>query len=358
MAEADRAPHVVASRASLRDWQGVQRAYLRVRDGAQSLSLKPLVEHPLRFDRDGVRAAFGLANRPPERPRAPRSFDGARAIDVESIESFERTPLAGIVQQPRAPLTQTSRDFRELFLDETARLHRTSAAAALALGGGLDAALVLAAIRECALPLPALLTLETGFANYDEVAQAEAIARHFSAPLIVVRTAPGALAALLPEAVGHAEAPLYNLHPVGRLALAQAARARGFDALFTGDGADAACCGAPDLDYVPLVAALTTGAGLPLLSPFFEAETIAAARGDDKQQLRSLATALGLPRTLIDAPKRARLMPAIDLSMHLDLATLALLARNLDEPLQLDTDRACVSWITLSLLARQLEGAR
>ena len=352
MAEADRAPRVASSRAPLRDWQGVQRAYLRVRDGAQAASLKLLVERPLRFDRDGVRAAWGVATRPPARASAIRVDE--RAVDDDAIETFERTPFAGIVQRPRALLPHPTRELRDLFLEEIVRLHRTSAAPALALGGGLDAALVLAAIRECALPLPALLTLSTGLADYDEVAQAEAIARHFSAPLIVVRTA---LAALLPHAVALTETPLYNLHPVGRLALAQAARARGFDALFTGDGADAACRGAPDLDYVPLVAALTDGAGVQLRAPFLDPVTIAAARGENKKELRSLATALGLPRTLIEATKRGRMMPAIDLSMHLDRAHAARLARDLDEPLQLDSDRARVSWITLSLLARHLEGA-
>jgi hypothetical protein len=165
--------------------------------------------------------------------------------------------------------------------------------------------------------------------------------------------------ALLPEAVALAEEPLYNLHPVGRLALARAARARGYETLVTGDGADAAFAGRPDLDYVPLVAALTRGAGLALASPFLEGPvlsgTLARAPDRDKHLLREYATARGLPPWLATRPKRSRWMPPQDLSRHLSPDTLAPLVRELQEEPRLDDDRARVGWATLALLIRSLE---
>lgn len=326
-----------------RDWQGAQSCFVRRRDGARADSLRPLVERPTRFDREGVRAAWGLGARD---SGAPPSV------------------LAGIHHAPRASLPLASRALGESFLsaleEESGRLRAVRGFAALALGGGLDAALVLAGLRAVDAPLPALLTLETGLDGYDEVERAQAIARHFGKPLEIVRAAPGALAALLPRAVSLAETPLHGLHPVGRLALAQAAQARGCAVLFTGDGADAACRGAPDLDYVPIVASLTRGAGLRLASPFFDAQVIAAARdpAEGKEKLRALATALGLPAWITDAPKRARAMPPIDRALFArweDRAQLERLALQLGEPLRLDSERAALSWITLGLLARALE---
>ena len=296
--------------AELRDWHGVRRLYVRD-DGTRAGTLRALIDGPFQFDLDGVRAAWGFGEAP------------------------LRSPVAGIAQAERQALQPSCGSLREAFLAALAP------ADALALGGGLDAALVLAGLRELGLPMPALLTLATGLPGYDEVERAQAIARHFSMPLQVVQVNPATLVELLPQAVAAVETPLYNLHPVSRFALTVQARARGFESMLTGDGADAACAGKADLDYVPLVAALN--AGLKVSSPFFDPQVIAGARGPAKLRLRELAALLGLPDWIAQSPKVARFMPELDLSRY---------------PLQavpeLGEPRPGVRWTTLGLLARHL----
>ncbi|HEX4382212.1 MAG TPA: asparagine synthase-related protein [Myxococcales bacterium] len=292
-----------------RDWHGVRRLYLRGNEEAETL--RALVEESFLFDKLGVEAAWGLAQGP------------------------LRTAVSGISQAACAPAPALEIPLRDAFLSAL------TPADALALGGGLDAALVLAGLRESGLPLPALLTLATGLPGYDEVERASAIAAHFSAPLQVVQVNPETLVELLPQAIACIETPLYNLHPVSRLALSIEARARGYESLLTGDGADAACAGKPDLDYVPLVAALS--AGLRLSSPFFSPQVIAGSRGPAKSKLRELATQLGLPDWIAQSPKRSRLMPELDVSRFGTC-----LAPELGEP------RPGVRWATLGLLARHL----
>jgi asparagine synthetase B (glutamine-hydrolysing) len=303
--------------AELRDWQGVRRLYVRQRDGAQAGTLQRLVETPFQFDRLGVEAAWGFEREP-----------SLRTV-IEGISQAASEAL----YEPRLPL-------REAFLEAVARL---PSGAALALGGGLDGALVLAGLRELGMPMPALLTLETGLAGYVEVDRARAVAKTFAAPLQVVCLQPETLIELLPQAIAAIEAPLYNLHPLSRLALAIEARSRGFTHLITGDGADAACAGKADLDYVPLVAALTECAGLRLASPFFANDVIAGARGADKQKLRELGAQLGLEELITQAPKTPRLMPALDVSRYQALERLA--------P---ELARGDVRSTTLGLLARHL----
>jgi len=292
-----------------RDWHGVRRLYLKGNE--QSGTLRALVEQDFVFDKPGVEAAWGFAPAP------------------------GRSVIAGISQAACAAAVVPRMPLREAFLEALAP------ADALALGGGLDAALVLAGLRELGLPMPALLTLATGLSSYDEVERATAIAAHFSASLQVVQVNPETLLELLPQAIACIETPLYNLHPLSRLALAIEARARGYESLLTGDGADAACAGIPDLDYVPLVAALN--AGLLVVSPFFSPQVIAGSRGPEKSRLRELATQLSLPDWIARSPKKSRLMPDLDVSRFGTCH-----APELGEP------RPGVRWTTLGLLARHL----
>jgi asparagine synthase (glutamine-hydrolysing) len=296
--------------AELRDWHGIRRIYLRS-DGSQGSSLKALVDGPFQFDKLGVEAAWGLAEAP------------------------LRTAVVGISHAACSPLPEARVPLREAFLAAV------EPADALALGGGLDAALVLAGLRELGLPMPELLTLSTGLPGYDEVERASAIAREFDASLQIVQVDPSTLVELLPQAIALIETPLYNLHPVSRLALVLQARARGYSSLLTGDGADAACAGKADLDYVPLVAALSCG--LTLRSPFFSPQVIAGARGPAKQKLRALAASLDLPDWITHSPKVQRSMPPLNLSRH----------GQVDVP-ELGEPRPGVPWATLGLLARHL----
>ena len=328
------------------DWHGLHRRPLRVADGVTAARLRGLVAPSAPLDRRGVLEAWGRADPP-----------------------IDRTVFAGIRWSPRAALRPSdggSRSPGDALMVAVSRLMAAvnSDEIAVALGGGLDAAVALAAWLRVGGPPPRVLTLETGIAAYDEVETAQAIAacEAIGAPIEVVRIEPRAIAALLPEAVMLAERPLYNLHPVARYALARAARARGATTLLTGDGADAILSGIPDDDYTPVVAALVRGAGLRLVSPFFADPFVAAAlaSGPDphKRTVRALARTLGLPDWLTEGCKRPRLFPstgpqALGLDGLWRPEAIARLAGELElEPGRFDP----LCWITLDLLTRALRG--
>ena len=308
-----------------RDWHGLARRYVRA-DGARAVTLAALVTRPVRLSRDGVLAAWG---------------DGTDDL---------ATVLEGVRQAPCAPaLAPSAEPFARALEAAVAAIAGTAVCPVVALGGGVDGAAVLAAWRASGAPMPLVLTLETGLAAYDEVAAAQAIAAAFGARCEVVALPPAALVALAPAAAVIAEAPFYNLHPVHRLALARAAVTRGASTLVTGDGADAVFRGAPDLDYVPIVAALTRSAGLELASPFFSPAVVAATRPDPgKRAIRAYVAAAGLA----PAPKRARSVPALDLKPILDATRIAALAVALDL-----APAATVGWVTLDHLVHALEAA-
>jgi hypothetical protein len=324
-------------------WHGIPRRYLRA-DGARSDRLASLASQPLQWDRVGVLTAWGLADAP------------------------ERTVLRGIstdiaqVQVPAPP----DDGWTQIFEAEVARLARSVEAPVVALGGGLDAAAVLVAWRECGVPLPEVVTLHTGLPDYDEVDQADAIGRALGVAVRAIDVPLEALWSALPDAVAWLETPLYNLHPVGRLALARAVRARGCGTLITGDGADAAFAGRPDWDYVPLVAALTGAAGLRLASPFLAGRTLAATlamgRDPEKRPLRHYLAQRGFPQWLVAKPKRPRWVPCpsplqdLPPAAQVTRSRLDALAAEIDLPVDLEPQRGLVSWVSLGLLSAHLEG--
>ncbi len=330
--------------ASERDWHGAVRRYVRLADGGVAPTLKALVAPAFTLDRVGVEAAWGLREAP------------------------ERTVIAGIQQAPTPGVAPTVRGqvleppasaWAAALQADVAAIATDARAPALALGGGVDAAVVLAAWRASGLPLPAVYTLATGLARYDEVGPAQAIASALGARCEVIRVAPDCLVEMLPSSIAAAETPLYNLHPVSRFALATQLKQRGHDVLVTGDGADAAFLGRPDWDYVPVMAALTASAGLKLSSPFFSSSTLSAtlrlAPDRDKRVARDYALSAGLPKCLVDAPKRPRWMPPLELDGLLDTRDMERLSRALGRTLTLDSDRARVGLVTLGLLVRHLE---
>jgi len=246
---------------------------------------------------------------------------------------------------------QPSGGFLASFEAEVARIAAGARDPIVALGGGLDAAAVLVAWRASGVAMPAVATLATGLLDYDEVAEAEAIAKALDVRCEVLRVTPSELVALAPDAAIAAETPLYNLHPVHRLAVARAARATGAATLVTGDGADACFAGRPDLDYVPIVAALTGAGRLALASPFLAPAVIAATPQDPRKHLLRdyLREHLG---ALADRPKHVRLLPP--LALPLDRARIDLLAHTLGLPLQLERDHRRVGWHTLDHVVRHL----
>ena len=306
-----------------RDWHGVTPAYRRD-DGARATSLFDL---PGALARDGVLAAWG------------------------ELDDPFATVVAGVRREPCAAIAPVAGGFLASFEAEVARIAAGARDPIVALGGGLDAAAVLVAWRASGVAMPAVATLATGLLDYDEVAEAEAIAKALDVRCEVLRVTPSELVALAPDAAIAAETPLYNLHPVHRLAVARAARATGAATLVTGDGADACFAGRPDLDYVPIVAALTGAGRLALASPFLAPAVIAATPQDPRKHLLRdyLREHLG---ALADRPKHVRLLPP--LALPLDRARIDLLAHTLGLPLQLERDHRRVGWHTLDHVVRHL----
>jgi asparagine synthetase B (glutamine-hydrolysing) len=301
-------------------------------------SLQALARTPLALSAHGILSAWG---REPD-PRATVLED----VELDSDDFVEPLPCASL---PWARVLE----------EQVAEIAATASATALALGGGLDAAAVLAAWRRSGAPLPAVMTIETGLGDYDETEGARAIAASFGLKVETVFVPPEHVVELLPEAVETAATPLYNLHPVARFALCRAARERGYQTLITGDGADAAFAGAPDFDYVPVVAALSESTGMKLASPFLDGPaldaTLSAGRDPGKTKLREYVREQGLPAWLAARPKCARLMPAIDLGRVLRRGPVRELSERLGIALSLDSDRERVGWVTLDFLVRSLE---
>jgi len=196
--------------------------------------------------------------------------------------------------------------------------------------------------------MPAVATMATGLAGYDEVDAAVTIAARYGCTCETVEISVDDIVDAIPEAAVVGETPLYNLHPVTRLVLARELARRGFATLVTGDGGDAAFAGVPDHDYVPIVAAYTSAYlahASPYVDPIVIAASIAAGSGaDDRGVLRGYVGD--------DRPKRPRMMPALDVARVIDRARIDQLARQLGL-----APRADVRWATLDYLVRDLESS-
>ena len=325
----------------VRDWHGVRRSYFRSSEPVTASHLrsrlKECVALPLRVSRQGLLAAWGELSAP----------------WLTFVEGVRQLPCGyGLELSPSS--ASVSGSLRRA----VERLTRECPSPVLALGGGLDSAVVLALWRETGAPLPRLATLRTGLGAYDETERAAAVGAHFDAPLEIVSTDASEIATRVLDAVAAAETPLYNLHPVSRLLLAEKLAGSGAQTLVTGDGADALSRGRPDTDYVPLVAAMTTAGGLANASPFLCDDVVATILGGgpdrEKRALRALGRELGLPSWLTGARKSPRFMPPVDIETLVNRHALEKLAAHVDLALQLGSDRQRVGWVSASLLAREL----
>ncbi len=294
-----------ASPVAARDPLGSTSVYY-CDDGRFGPRVRPLLKtnvlaHAL--DPSGVAFAWGLAG------DASRScFAGIRRLAPGQL-------LCGDGRIVERSCGLASHSLIDALLAETERILRSPVA--LWLSGGLDSALLLAlAVSLGKTPRTYVLRpLLDGTSGYDESDAAVATARALGVEVEIIDATQDDFIAALPAAVAAAETPFWNLHPVSKRLLADRARADGFSAVLTGDGADEAFASAPTDDYLPLVAAITASCGIALRSPFFAETEVAAARATDvgKQALRDLARAF-LPASICDAPKRARLAPTIGLS--------------------------------------------
>ncbi len=233
---------------------------------------------------------------------------GGFVIDPEGVrealgeaQATGRTIVQGIARSTTALAAPPSASPRPLWdaLEQTLG-DLPSGRVALAVSGGLDSALLWAALGDRAQAF----TLATRLPGYCEVDDTLALARHLGLDLEVVEASADDVVEAAPRAVLAAETPLYNLHPVARLLLAERIRAAGFDVLVTGDGADEVCRGETGEDYLPIVGALMLEAGLEPVAPLLDDRVRAAMpRHPAKRALRELALRLGVPSAHAERPK-------------------------------------------------------
>jgi asparagine synthase (glutamine-hydrolysing) len=332
-----------------RDLHGLRRLYYRSEGGA-ARSLRELVSsRDTGLDPVGVSFAFGEIAETSHTwlqgikrvPRGHRLSGAPGAWQIEAASPQEERTARGLERGLLAALDSVVGRGRRV---------------ALALSGGLDSALLLALIASSfrsAMPAVYMLAPRLpGGAAYDESAAATRLARSLELKPIVIEAAEQDFLLGLPACVAQAETPLFNVHPVAKHLLFEQLASDGIDVVITGDGADQVFAGAPSEIYLPIVGALAEASGVTLCCPFLDEAVIALAAGSapdpHKTALREVARGK-LPDTLVDAPKVARLAPAIDLSRFEDLPRFERLAKLLDRPLRLDTPRDRVAWTTLSL---------
>jgi asparagine synthetase B (glutamine-hydrolysing) len=294
-----------------RDRLGAERLLFDPGSGAHARDLRTLLLRvpSLRWsglDSRGVDAAWGLVDAPDR-----TCLRGVRAVPpgMALVTRAEGVAVAPASVPPcDAPLDA-------VLIDAASRALGSARRPVVALGGGIDGPLAVLAARRAGVVVAEALHLAIPGSSYDESAEARAAAEALGLALHEIAVTTHDLARELPRAVGLAETPLYNLHPVSRVILARVAAARGHDVLVTGDGADQASRGATEAaDYVPIVAAITRRSGMGLASPFLDDAVVALlARSPDpgKKALRELAVAWGLPRALAERGKVPAFAPAL-----------------------------------------------
>ena len=188
----------------------------------------------------------------------------------------------------------------------TTVLNRLPAGRAIpvALSGGLDSWVLALLLRQAGFRVHGL-TLVSGVSGYCEYEQVDSLARRFD---MEVEPIPAAdFEAALPRFLAITGTPIYNLHPISKLLLAEAAAARELSFLVTGDAADQVFRCETSCDLLPLTQSCFRHAGVELITPFLAPEVRALCVEPDphKLPLRQLAAALGIP----DIPKRPTLYP-------------------------------------------------
>lgn len=253
----------------------------------------------------------------------------------------------------REPIA-TPGDLESLLLAAVGRMRADTPRMAIALSGGLDSALLAALAPD----LPAYV-LVPRIPGYNEREAALQTARDLGLTVRVIEVDAADFTRALPRAIAAIETPLYNLHPVAKLLLADAVRADGIEGLLTGDGADQLLGRDRSADYLPLVGAMFEAAGVRLLSPFLDEDVMAACLAlppdPEKHCLRAIADRHPVPAPLVREPKRGGWAPPMDLSAY--SGTVERFVRRIGRnPVCLSSldDRERTLWTTLALLAEEL----
>ncbi|AOR66641.1 asparagine synthase [Burkholderia stabilis] len=321
----------------------------------------------------GIGAVLHAAGQPAGAPDATAIagyLSGARLVgrtvlrDVLAVppgHALLRSPQ-GLAVQP-APERPQHADLETVLRASLQRALDSGKRVALALSGGLDSALLLALLRELgAQQHVTSYILATDMPDYCERDAALELATQMQATVKIVRVTEADFVAALPRTTHAVEEPMFNLHPVAKLLLAEAMAADGVEVAITGDGADQVLRRDQSANYLPLCHALFDAASVDLHPPFVDAAVVAhltsIAPDPNKQCLRDLGARLNLPDRLVHGPKRGRLAPAMDLTALLDRDRARALADMLGlaaPALEADTER--VLWTTLTLILDHFDAA-
>jgi asparagine synthase (glutamine-hydrolysing) len=268
---------------------------------------------------------------------------------------IESPPGLEVREAHDGPAQPRPADLETLLRASLQRALESGKRVALALSGGLDSALLLALLRELgAQQQVGSYILATGMPDYCEEDAALELAAQMQAKVKIVRANESDFVGALPGTTRIVEEPMFNLHPVAKLLLAEAMAEDGIELAISGDGADQVLRRDQSANYLPLCNALFDAASVSLYPPFVDPAVVAHLTSmepdPNKQCLRELGERLKLPERLVRGPKRSRLAPAMDLGGLLDRERFRALAASLDLPaptLQTDTER--VLWTTLTL---------
>ncbi|SAI34489.1 O-antigen biosynthesis aminotransferase [Bordetella ansorpii] len=347
------------------------RGYLSEMRGGQSTGASGGVRHDVREASLGI--CMPGANRDEQRrdsQASPRHEirSSARLAGRTVLRNVRAVPPGHMLERTSSglrvharPIAPQPGDLQALLRDAIQRVLASGQRVALALSGGLDSALLLVLLKELGVQqdIPAYI-LATGMPDYCERDAALDIAQRLGARVKVVQVTGPDFVRALPRATRCVEEPMFNLHPVAKLLLAEAMAADGIQAALSGDGADQVMRRDVSANYLPLCNALFGAASVRLHAPFIDTAVvqhlISLPPDPGKQCLRDLGSTLGLPDRLVRGPKRGRLAPAMDLSSVMDRGRILALAGmlNLDAP-TLDTDIERMQWTTLALTLDHLQ---
>jgi asparagine synthase (glutamine-hydrolysing) len=259
---------------------------------------------------------------------------------------------SGLRMKNRAIGESRSTDLFELLRSAISEQVPRHKKCALALSGGLDSAIVLAFTKNVLnLDIP-VFTVATDMQDYCELEATRRTARHFGVDLTVLHATEADFINMLPDVIGSAEVPLYNLHPVSKMILCRRLREEGFDCVLTGDAADQAFAGASAGNYLPIVGAIIRHEKMGYFSPFFDEHVVAYGQSvtdSNKTALRELAKTL-VPDFLLNQTKTPRLAPVMDISHYWDAKCIEWICETTNLECKVDDADQRTLWTTLGLL--------